>query len=280
MKMKLNNNLYGVSGGIKSGKDLVGNMIQYIGNHHKPSFEGFEQHLITPIEYPKNNGIGFNFYEIHKYADKLKDCICVILGCTKERLENQKFKETELGEEWRVYSVWTAFDENNEIFASKEDAEEFHREVWDDTYTHISTYVLTPRLLLQLLGTEGGRKIIHPNIWVNATFSNYVAGVSNWVITDVRFPNNEGMAVQNRGGFNIGIKRRFDLRFPEYAYLVNEKEPYEIPEQLGVIDYETYKFLTHESESVMGNYDWCDVIIYNDGSIEELYNEIKKIILS
>ena len=34
---------------------------------------------------------------------------------------------------------------------------------------------LTPRKLLQLLGTDCGRDIIHPNIWVNALFADYVS---------------------------------------------------------------------------------------------------------
>ncbi len=33
---------------------------------------------------------------------------------------------------------------------------------------------LTPRKLLQLLGTECGREILHPNIWVNALISGYI----------------------------------------------------------------------------------------------------------
>ena len=35
------------------------------------------------------------------------------------------------------------------------------------------TLKFTPRLLLQLLGTDAGRNIVHPNIWVNALMSDY-----------------------------------------------------------------------------------------------------------
>jgi hypothetical protein len=33
---------------------------------------------------------------------------------------------------------------------------------------------------MQLIGTDCGRDIIHPNIWLNATMEKYVPGKSNW----------------------------------------------------------------------------------------------------
>jgi hypothetical protein len=39
---------------------------------------------------------------------------------------------------------------------------------------------------MQLIGTDCGRDIIHPNIWLNATMEKYVPGKSNWVLTDTR----------------------------------------------------------------------------------------------
>jgi hypothetical protein len=47
---------------------------------------------------------------------------------------------------------------------------------------------------MQLIGTDCGRDIIHPNIWLNATMEKYVPGKSNWVLTDTRFPN-EGSGI-------------------------------------------------------------------------------------
>jgi hypothetical protein len=38
---------------------------------------------------------------------------------------------------------------------------------------HSYKRTLTPRRMLQLLGTDCGRNIIHPNIWVNATMVDY-----------------------------------------------------------------------------------------------------------
>lgn len=66
---------------------------------------------------------------------------------------------------------------------------------------------MTPRLLLQIIGTDCIRNKVHPNAWVNALFADYkyeihrsevptrAAGFidqhvyPNWIITDMRFPN-------------------------------------------------------------------------------------------
>jgi hypothetical protein len=51
---------------------------------------------------------------------------------------------------------------------------------------------------MQLIGTDCGRDIIHPNIWLNATMEKYVPGKSNWVLTDTRFPNEGSGIYQER----------------------------------------------------------------------------------
>lgn len=56
----------------------------------------------------------------------------------------------------------------------------------------------SPRHALQTLGTEWGRQLVGPNIWVNAT----VAQAKLWdavVIADVRFEN-EARAIREAGG--------------------------------------------------------------------------------
>jgi hypothetical protein len=58
---------------------------------------------------------------------------------------------------------------------------------------------------MQLIGTDCGRDIIHPNIWLNATMEKYVPGKSNWVLTDTRFPN-EGSGIYQRKVLSLGYK--------------------------------------------------------------------------
>tara|TARA_R110000851_G_scaffold47424_1_gene115025 strand:- start:12648 stop:13478 length:831 start_codon:yes stop_codon:yes gene_type:complete len=263
-------NLYGISGKIKVGKDLVGEMLQYMGDVNNPNYDDFQKYVNFDSK-----------YEIKKCADKLKDCVCVILGCTRAQLEDRDFKEKELGEEWWVHEIlpehgfgkilipYTGLDEEK----------------------HLTIIKLTPRLILQLLGTQGGRMIVHPNIWVSALFSDYkqigsplvtrVKGLEpkfpDWIITDVRFPENEGKAVSSRGGLLIGIKRLFRLRFPEYENItdLNDSDTgYETPKALELVNPELYKNLIHESETSMGDHSWCDVIIENNGTMEELFNNV------
>lgn len=63
----------------------------------------------------------------------------------------------------------------------------------------------TPRWAMQTLGTEWGRKLIDPDIWVKLTLMKAKAR-AKVVITDVRFPN-EAWAVRDAGGTLIRIVR-------------------------------------------------------------------------
>jgi hypothetical protein len=64
---------------------------------------------------------------------------------------------------------------------------------------------MTVRELLQKLGTEAIRDGLHEDAWVNALFANYHQG-ENWVITDMRFPN-EYEAVKRFGGKTVRLTR-------------------------------------------------------------------------
>lgn len=261
--MEINNNLYGISGGIKCGKDLVGELINYFASTKRPTFEDF----IQDNPYRKD-------YEVRKFADKLKECVALIIGCTREQLEEQEFKNKELGPEWWYYKT------DNGILLNYKKNKDNNFELLKD----VSLIKTTPRLILQLLGTEGGRKIIHPNIWVNALFADYYPysargseyefEQSRWIITDLRFPENEGKAIKERNGLRIGVKRYFGLRFPEYVHLQYEEDPYAIPTELFEENPTLYKNLNHLSETAMGDHYWCDIIIENNGTIEELFDRI------
>jgi hypothetical protein len=221
-----NNNLIGISGKMGSGKDTVGSILQ---------------------DYSDDNA---EDYQIKKFATKLKEIAASLIGCDVSDFEDREFKEKELGEEW-----WYCVADDGSYVPYEQNLHE---------NKVLNIVKLTPRKLLQLLGTEAGRQIIHPNIWINALFADYNAKgfdykgsenkeikgdwiYPNWIITDVRFPN-EAQAIKDRGGIVIRINRP----------------------QLIDRDFE------HDSETALDDYEF-DYVIENDGSLDELITKIKLI---
>ena len=99
------------------------------------------------------------------------------------------------------------------------------------------------RDLLQIIGT-GMRDIIHQDIWVEAV--KKLCDINkNYVITDVRFPNEVTMINQN--GFVIGVKR------------------------FG------YRGDTHISERALDN-TALPYIVQNDGSMQDLRNKVDALV--
>lgn len=64
----------------------------------------------------------------------------------------------------------------------------------------------TPREIAQSFGTDWGRNMVHPDIWVQLTMRMIKeAPAMSWVFTDVRFPN-EAQAIRDAGGILIFVK--------------------------------------------------------------------------
>lgn len=337
--------LVSISGKIGSGKDTVGKIIQLLVTQNKGqlttdyTIEEALRIADSNINYLTNHS-GF---EIKKFADKLKDIICLLIGCTREQLEDQEFKNTELGEEWKRW-YWSFYkfssDSNpkgkvSQYFNSKEEAEYYkeHNSEYDWGIVKSSTLeseILTPRLLLQLLGTDCGRSIIHPNIWVNSLFSEYTQdnvyhhafhknGIDygnqtleypNWIITDMRFPN-ELEAVKKRNGITIRVNRPIKLSHDDWdkkCPCCSKKEDYigtpqkdssywvynyicnnctstwdvfygdKMGGQFDSVSNIVNKYNQHESETALDNAEF-DYTINNDGTIEELIEKVKEILI-
>lgn len=86
--------IIGVSGKIGSGKDTVGKIIQSITNsdHKEGTLAVINNNYSTPD----------TDWQIKKFADKLKDTVCLWTGCTREQLEDADFKDTEIGKDWII----------------------------------------------------------------------------------------------------------------------------------------------------------------------------------
>lgn len=70
---------------------------------------------------------------------------------------------------------------------------------------YLEDWGMTVREFLQRIGTDAVRDNLHPDAWVLSLMSEYEEG-DNWIITDLRFPN-EFDAVKERGGICIRVIR-------------------------------------------------------------------------
>jgi dephospho-CoA kinase len=170
--------LIGISGKLGSGKDTVGKIIQYL-TLDKEVFSMDTADIVADLDY---NGYCANKsdWKIKKFADKLKDITCLLIGCNREQLEDREFKEKELGEEWNKYEVnyQYKYDSFSEYYSTLEEANnviEIKSREGDFFLISEPTEIrMNPRLLMQLIGTECGRDILHPSLWINSLFSDYI----------------------------------------------------------------------------------------------------------
>ena len=247
--------LIGISGKMGSGKNLVCTIIQGLTaakkhNIENPSFEWIKKYYINSI------------WEQKAFAGKLKQTASLLTGIPVEKFEDQEFKNTQLGEEW-----WYFQGRNGSLISYNKDSKRSDEDL----------IKLTPRLLLQIIGTECIRDKVHPNAWVNALFADYkyeihrsevptrAAGFidqhvyPNWIITDMRF-SNELEAVKSRGGITIRINR-------PYTTVVGGNG---IPATFNQNQF-------HPSETSLDSATF-DFVISNDKDIEHLINEVRKIL--
>ena len=253
-----------ISAKLGGGKDLTGQIIQYLmarklrGVKYPISEGDFN-------DYIKGNNSIYSSWKIKKFANKLKDMVCMMLNCTREQLEDRVFKDTPLGEEWWYFIIGNNFNGDKSELYSYLDWKDLNTPSLD--FRNLEPTKLTPRILMQLLGTEAGRNIIHPDLWVICTMSEYNPDLK-WIITDNRFPN-EVKAVKRKNGLTLRIERDFNLRFPDYQSL----------EEVRTKDIELYNQLTHFSETALDNYTEFDYVIQNNGTILDLIKNIENILI-
>lgn len=259
-----------LSGRMNVGKDTVGKIWQIIDGSPHFTTKGVMQFLNKPYD---------SRFEIKKWADSLKDMVCILLGCTREELEDRDFKEKELGEEWWYYKIYIG----NGKYELTDYLNNDKLEDWIKVANPRYLIKPTPRLLLQLLGTECMRNIIHPNAWVNSLMSKYnkkwngktffAHGVGRevnqdeypfWLITDTRFPN-ELEAVKKKNGITIRVDRHI------YKSTIEKIKPYS-----DLLNHGIPIPIEHESETALDNATF-DYYINNNGSLEELIEEVIKI---
>lgn len=264
--MKKNKNLLSVSGKKGSGKDTFARIVNIIVSN--PHFT--DEAVVRFIPRHHNN----NFkYKYKAFAEKLKIMVSLLTGYTLEELEDREIKEKELGEEW-----WRHKLHDGSVFRniSKEEYDSLPDSVKNSDACFIEK--LTLRKLLQLLGTECGRNIIHPDVWINALMSGYkeykyaesadgkvvdkpLYKYPNWFITDVRFPD-EMKAIQDRKGIVVRLER------PDI--ITNAKTGQSFPVKVRRNE--------HISETALDHCKDFDYTIQNDGSLLDLVVDARKFI--
>ena len=291
--------LIGISGKMGSGKNLVCTIIQGLTaakehNIENPSFEWIKKYYINSI------------WEQKAFAGKLKQTASLLTGIPVEKFEDQDFKNKELGEEW-----WYTYGKigNVDILVSYLDMD---KEFKNSNNSYIEK--LTPRELLQIIGTECIRDKVHPNAWVNALFADYkyeihrsevptrAAGFidqhvyPNWIITDMRFPN-ELEAVKSRGGITIRVNRFTSIK-NDLVYFKNDADHspingiYRVLEvkkdnctliddktgySFGAWFEEISKIKEHKSETALDIAEF-DYTIENNSTIEDLIHTVSLIL--
>ena len=262
-------NLIGISGDLG---DTVGKILQALStekNMHgvagQLGQDMLKDHSIINRVLDGTLWYGLNTYQIKRFDNKRKDIVCLLLGCTRKQLEKDLDKE--LGEEWNQPKHYGCKNYEPDDGGG------------NCSFCHCDEKPLTPRKILQLLGTEAGRNIIHPNIWVNALFVDYkktnVKLISNyyenngikgyihdskefypkWIITDVKRPD-QAQAIKDRGGIVIRV---------------NEYTLYK-----GFKHVKGLKSIEHPSETALDDYEF-DHVVENNGSIEELVEKVKQL---
>lgn len=255
-------NIIGVNGKIGSGKDTVGRIIQYlVANKNLP--KNMQYYSLEELD----NGVeSYSNWEIKKFAGKLKLVASLLSGVPVEMWEDQEFKKQYMPEEWNSFVS---------IDFPKMTGEEIKN---SDSILVETTYKrMTYREFLQNLGTEAMRDGLHTNVWVNALFADYkpswkfegegieiddvslIKDYPNWIITDMRFPN-EMEAIKQRGGITIRIDRLYTTTGGNG-----------IPATFSQTQF-------HPSETALDDATF-DYTIDNNGTIEELIEKVKQILI-
>lgn len=93
------------------------------------------------------------------------------------------------------------------------------RETKDEWWSNRFERDFTPREALQLMGTEAGRDVFHPDLWIFA-LEHKLAMYKDVVIADVRFPN-EIDFIRSKGGFIVRVTRGDDPEWFDTAFSDN-----------------------------------------------------------
>ena len=188
-----------------------------------------------------------NFHEFRResFANSLKDAVAQVFGWDRTMLEGR----TKAAREWREQvDPW-----------------------WSE---RLNMPHLTPRWILQYWGTEVCRKGFHDDIWIAALEHKLLNSKDNIVISDCRFPN-EIKSIKAAGGMVIRVVRGSEPEWYEAALSFNKGERGNMTWAISRHKLDTLKIHASETSWVGTTF---DAVIDNDGTIEELYAQVKSLV--
>jgi hypothetical protein len=187
-------------------------------------------------------------YFKESFANSVKDACAAIFGWDRAMLEG----DTPESRAWR---------EQSDTWWSRKLGREF-----------------SPRLALQLMGTEAGRDVFHADIWVHTVLRRCEqAPYNNYVIADVRFPN-EINAIVNSGGKIIRVRRGPDPEWYQTAFKQNtahEDDLWMLQDSEELME-QKYPEVHFSEWAWIGSH--YDAILDNNCSLDELKIRVDKLI--
>lgn len=189
--------------------------------------------------------VNFHGFRRDSFANTLKDAVANVFGWDRVLLEGR----TKEAREWREQvDTWWA--------------------------ERLGMPHLTPRWVLQYWGTEVCRHAFHDDIWIASVENKMRKTTDNIVISDVRFPN-EIKAIHNAGGIVVRVKRGADPEWYDAAVSANAGPDGNATWSLSKAKLAQLKIHASETAWVGGDIDYT---VFNDSSIDELFNQIKNLV--
>lgn len=179
-------------------------------------------------------------YKVTSFAYPLKRTLSALLNVPVEKFNNRDFKEN-----YYIYlptfTITNTPDTNRILKDNK-----FSKLVSNKDLSFLKTHYITIRQLLQVFGTECMRNTFGDKIWILATLQDVPT-----IISDLRF-RVEAEEIKRRRGIIIYIDRN-NIIPGSHA---SEREAVEMKEAGDIYNY----------------------IIYNNGTLKDLFNQLKSIV--
>jgi len=181
------------------------------------------------------------------FAHTLKDAVSAVFGWDRDMLEGR----TRESREWR--------------------------EQEDPWWTERLSMPVTPRLVLQVWGTEVARKSYHDDIWIASLENKLRKTHDDVVISDCRFPN-EIRAIKAAGGIVIRVVRGPEPVWFELAQTVNQGPTRNTTWRLSKNELEKYN--VHASETAWIGTKFDAVISNNEDGMDNLFHQVKNLVVN